>query len=96
MSKLPTNTITEGSGALTDDWDLYFGEFDLTGFDLDPDKSAFLPPDLSTLSTAELLLLCDQAFEELDTPFPGPTARDNYSVLSEELNKRQDASEPEY
>ncbi|GAB3552249.1 hypothetical protein GCM10027404_22520 [Arthrobacter tumbae] len=89
MSESRTYTAAEGSAALSDGLDLYFGEFDSAGFGLDSDEPSFLPLDLRALSAAELRRLCDQAFEELDTPSPGPTARDNYSVLSEELRERE-------
>lgn len=89
MSELRAQTATESPVALADGWDLYLGEFDLTGFGPDVDEPAFLPPDLSALSTAELQRRCDRAFEELDTPFPSPAAKDNYRVLIEELDQRQ-------
>lgn len=89
MSELRTDKATGDFGAHADGWDFYFGEFDLTCFGRDLDESVFLPSDLSALSTAELERLCDQAFEELDTPLPSPAAKDNYEVLTEELDQRQ-------
>ncbi|GAB3537114.1 hypothetical protein GCM10027403_20210 [Arthrobacter tecti] len=85
--KAPQGPVIEEALAQPGSVALDLNEFDPVG--LDSEESFFLPADLSALSTPELLRLCDQTFEELDTVSPKHTVRENYWLLTEELDRRR-------
>lgn len=57
-------------------------------FDLGDDDIPTLPSDLSDYQIAELRILCNRMFKEMNKDFPRFGAREDYEVLREELDAR--------
>lgn len=57
-------------------------------FDLGEDELPLLPADLSELATEELRSMCNRMFREMNKDFPRFGAREDYGILSNELNHR--------
>ncbi|MBE0010020.1 hypothetical protein DXT87_09470 [Arthrobacter sp. AET 35A] len=57
-------------------------------FDLGDDELPMVPADLSELAVEELVSLCNRMFREMNKDFPRFGAREDYGILSDELNHR--------
>lgn len=71
------------------DRELHLPDFDFDAlFNLGDDALPTLPLDLSDLPTAELKIMCNRMFGEMNKDFPRFGAREDYEVLRDELARR--------